>query len=120
MGISSLSCTKEIATVSSQNWQIVGDYWEVNAKLAFCPRIVSNLGPEASVFTVLDMTSGYHCCPLATGAQPVIVFVTPKGVFQYRVLPFGLKPALHVFHGHHYIHVLRLLPKILYDPITVH
>lgn len=95
---------KKVAPGKPPKWRLVEDYRAVNEKLQDLPnpvpsvqQLLDDLGPNASFYAVLDMTSGYHHCPLATSARPVTAFVTPEGVFQYRVLPFGLKVAPQLF-----------------------
>uniref|UniRef100_A0A2N9FSF3 Uncharacterized protein n=1 Tax=Fagus sylvatica TaxID=28930 RepID=A0A2N9FSF3_FAGSY len=41
----------------------------------------------------LDAFQGYHQIPMAHSDQEKTAFITPKGVYCYRVMPFGLKNA---------------------------
>lgn len=85
-------------------WRLVTDYREVNR----CLRNPTNLVPSvqelldllqgATWFTLLDMASGYHNCPLAVSSRYLTAFATPQGTKQYRVLPFGLSPSPTKFH----------------------
>lgn len=95
---------KKVAPGQPPKWRLVEDYREVNKKLQDLPapvpsvqQLLDDVGPNASYYAVLDMTSGYHHCPLAAEARPITAFITPEGVFQYRVLPFGLKVAPQLF-----------------------
>ncbi len=44
-------------------------------------------------FSVLDLTSGYHQCPLHPDSVPFSRFLTPSGAFEFERVPFGLKQA---------------------------
>jgi hypothetical protein len=44
-------------------------------------------------FSVLDLTSGYHQCPMTARAQKLTSFITARGLHHFTRLPFGLKGA---------------------------
>lgn len=44
-------------------------------------------------YTVLDLTSGYHQCPMTSRAQKLTAFITARGLHHFTRLPFGLKGA---------------------------
>jgi transposase InsO family protein len=101
-----------------QKWRLVEDYTALNHKLQDDPypvpavqELIDMLGPQASWFISLDLTSGYHHCPLTVSARKKTAFVTPLGTFQYKVLPFGLKTAPRVFQ--------RILESILREHLKV-
>ena len=48
-------------------------------------------------FTTLDLQSGYHNIPINEEVRDKTAFVIRRGIFQYKVLPFGLSTALSVF-----------------------
>ena len=59
------------------------------------PRIddlINGLG-QARFITTLDLTKGYWQMPVAEEDRHKTVFTTPVGLFQFRVMPFGLSRA---------------------------
>jgi hypothetical protein len=48
---------------------------------------------RSSIYSVLDLTLGYHQAPLSLAARIVTAFITFCGVFHYLRLPFGPKRA---------------------------
>jgi len=45
------------------------------------------------VLLFIDCMAGYNQIQMAPEDQEAIVFTTPKGIFCYKVMPFGLKNA---------------------------
>lgn len=73
------------------------DYRRVNAVTipdAYpLPRIddlIDEVG-QAAFVTKMDLTKGYYQIPLTETAQLISAFTTPFGLFQYLVLPFGMR-----------------------------
>ncbi|XP_062599575.1 uncharacterized protein LOC134261133 [Saccostrea cucullata] len=58
------------------------------------------------VFSRIDLSKGYWQVPLTSSAKPKTAFQTSKGLFQFRVMPFGLVTAPATFS--------RLMRKLLY------
>ena len=59
------------------------------------PRIddlIDKLGPAKFISTI-DLTKGYWQVPVAAEDQHKTAFTTPMGLFQFRVMPFGLSGA---------------------------
>ena len=59
------------------------------------PRVedlVDQLG-KAKFLTTLDLTRGYWQVPLSEDSRPRSAFTTPFGLFQFKVMPFGLHGA---------------------------
>ena len=59
------------------------------------PRIddlIDRIG-DATYITKIDLLSGYWQVPLSDRAKEISAFVTPDGLYQYKVMPFGMKNA---------------------------
>ena len=59
------------------------------------PRIddlIERVG-EAKFITTLDLSRGYWQVPVRKEDQPKTAFTTPYGLFQFKVMPFGLQGA---------------------------
>ena len=51
----------------------------------------------ALVFSTLDLSKGYHQMKLANESKEITAFTSPKGLFQWKVLPMGMKTSGAVF-----------------------
>lgn len=87
------------------------DYRKLNAISAFdaypIPRAdeaIERLG-DAQYITSLDLTKGYWQVPLGEDAKLKSAFITPFGLFQFKVLPFGMQTAPATF--------MRLMDQVL-------
>ena len=49
------------------------------------------------IFSTLDLRSGYHAIPIKEADRDKTAFVTRRGCFRYKLLPFGLTAAPSVF-----------------------
>ena len=59
------------------------------------PRVddlIDRLG-KARYITTLDLSRGYWQVPVSESSRPMTAFATPYGLFQFRVMPFGLHGA---------------------------
>ena len=75
------------------------DYRRLNEKADLdaypMPRIeelIDRLG-GAQYLTTIDLVRGYWQVPMADKAKELTAFVTPYGLFQFKVMPFGLNGA---------------------------
>ena len=81
---------------------------EVTRKDAYpLPRVDDTLDTlvRLKYFSTLDLASGYWQVEVAENDQPKTVFTTPEGLFQFRVMPFGLCNAPATFQ--------RLMDRVL-------
>lgn len=75
------------------------DYRKVNSvtksdsfPLPLVEDLVDRVG-AAKFVTKLDLLKGYWQVPLTARASDISAFVTPDGLYQYTVMPFGLRNA---------------------------
>ena len=64
------------------------------------PRIDDALAKlaGATVFSIMDLQSGYWQVPVAVEDRPKTAFATPDGLYQVKVMPFRLCSAPSTFH----------------------
>ena len=79
------------------------DYRKVNALTKTdsypIPRIddcIDEIG-KAKLLTKCDLLKGYWCVPLTECAEEISAFVTPDGLYNYRVMPFRMKNSQATF-----------------------
>ena len=103
----------DIIEVSQSNWsspcilvpkhdgefRFCTDFRKVNDKTKSdsfpIPRIadcIDQIG-NAKFVSTFDMLKGYWQVPLTQRAREISAFVTPSGLYQYKVMPFGMKNA---------------------------
>ena len=75
------------------------DYRKVNAitktDVFPIPRVddcIDRIG-SAKYLTKMDLLKGYWCVPLTERGREISAFVTSSGLYEYNVLPFGMKNA---------------------------
>ena len=79
------------------------DYHKVN-ELCRIDDTLETLG-GAQCFCTMDLASGYWQIKMKNSDKPKTVFVTRKGLFQFKVMPFGLSNAPATFQ--------RLMDRVL-------
>ena len=95
----------------TRGWRLCADYRPVNGvtrKDSYpLPRIDESLDlvSGSSWFSSLDLRSGYYQVPLAPESRPKTAFCTGRGLWQFKVLSFGLCNAPATF--------VRLMDKVL-------
>ena len=55
-------------------------------------ELIDRLG-QANFISTMDLNRGYWQVPMAEEAKAKTAFVTPFGLFQFNVMPFGLQGA---------------------------
>ena len=83
----------------NEKWRVYVDFTDLNKvclkdhfSLPIIDQLVNSVsGHERMSF--LDAFQGYHQIPMALSDQEKIAFITPRGAYCYRVMPFGLKNA---------------------------
>ncbi|KAL5471331.1 hypothetical protein EMCRGX_G029435 [Ephydatia muelleri] len=109
--VSVLSSPVVLVKKKDESVRFCVDYRKVNSvtrKDAYpLPRVDDTLDTLAGsrLFTTLDLASGYWQVEVAEEDQPKTAFTTPEGLFQFRVMPFGLCNAPATFQ--------RLMDRVL-------
>ena len=79
--------------------RLVCDYRRLNAVTTpdpyFQPRIEEALEKlaAASLYTILDLASGFYQVPIAPEDKDKTTVISPYGKFRFKVMPFGLRNA---------------------------
>ena len=94
---SSWSSTCVLVPKPDKKFQMCIDYRKVNAVTKTdsypMPRIddyMDQIG-HLNYFTTFDLLKGFWQIPLTDRAKECSAFVTPNGLYQYKVMPFGMK-----------------------------
>lgn len=92
-----------LVTKPDGSFRLCTDYRKVNQvtrtdsyPLPRMDDILDDLG-NARFLTKLDLLKGYYQVSLTNRAKHISAFVTPDGLYQYRVMPFGMKNAPSTF-----------------------
>jgi len=80
-------------------WRFCVDYRKINAiteddvyPLPIIEDALNRL-EGASLFSLMDLQAGYHQLEVAKDSRKKTAFITADGLFQFNVVPFGLKGA---------------------------
>ena len=71
---------------------------------------------EAAVFSIIDLKAGYWQIPIREGDQWKTAFITPDGLYEWIVMPFGLKNAPATFQAY----MSRVIDKKFEDYTAVY
>ncbi|XP_051888858.1 uncharacterized protein LOC127579869 isoform X2 [Pristis pectinata] len=102
------------------------DYRKVNAVTKSdaypIPRVddcIDRVG-KAKFLRKIDLLKGYWCVPLTDRGREISAFVTPSGLYEYNVLPFGMKNAPATFQRmiNSVIHGLKHTDAYIDDLVT--
>ena len=52
--------------------------------------VLAQIGPS-KIFTTVDMCKGYYAVAMEDSSKDFTTFVTPRDMYRFRVMPFGLK-----------------------------
>ncbi len=78
--------------------------------------IIHSLGGKCRYFTKLDLAKGFWQIPVSKRAKKYLAFVTRKGTWTFKKMPFGHKNAPGLFQ-----HCMnRLLGDLLYEKCFVY
>ena len=80
--------------------------------------LIATLGAQhASMFGIMDLTSGYHQAPLAELVKSYTAFITAFGMFEWNRVPMGLKGAPSYFQR---IMMVNVLGDLLHKTVEVY
>jgi transposase InsO family protein len=84
-------------------WRFCVDYRKLNAVTVNdvypLPRIEDSLSKleGSKFFSIMDLQAGYHQIPVRPEDRPKTAFITADGLWQFRMMPFGLRTAGQTF-----------------------
>ena len=102
-------------------WHFAVDYRGLNAITQTDARPVANLEDQLAkvrngslkkmkYFASLDLSEAYHCVDVAEEDQPKTAMITPKGLYSFNKMAFGLKSAPQSFHQ-----IVQMIEKSMHE-----
>ena len=95
-----------VVTKPDGSFRPCGDYRQLNAltihdsyPMPLISDILNNLSGQ-HVFSKIDLTKAFHQIPVAEEDIPKTAVITPFGLFEYLMMPFGLRNAAQSFQRH--------------------
>ena len=125
--ISSYASPMVLVKKPDGNIRVCGDYRKLNTKLEFDAEPMANTEAifaklaGSTLFSKIDLAKGFFQLPLAPESRPYTALVTPLGLKQFRVVPFGLSISPAAF-NRNIRHILDGIPNIevFVDDVLVH
>lgn len=122
-------CSSPVVLVRKKDntYRLCVDYRALNSVTVKDPfplpridNLLAKIG-SSTIFTTLDLHSGYHQIPMKESDRFKTAFVTPNGKYEYTVMPFGLVNAPSTF-ARYMADLFRDLPFVCVylDDILVH
>ena len=84
-------------------WRPYGHYWQLNAQTVpdrYRPPLIEDLFlnlHNKQVFSTLDLTKAYYQITKAEEDTQKTAIITPFGLYEFLVMPFGLRNATQTF-----------------------
>ena len=99
-------------------WRLVIDYRYLNSQIdgeQYPLPVIDDIflkQAKNAIWSIFDLEDGFHQMHLAESSRPYTAFVTPWGLYQWTVLPMGLKTAPQAYQ--------RMVCRVLQDFTDAH
>ena len=83
-------------------------------------EILEQIG-TAEIMSTLDLAKGYWQIPIAAASREITAFITPFGLYEFNVMPFGLHNAPATFQRlmNHVLHGWEKFAGVYLDDVVV-